>query len=950
MRKYLSIVVCAILLCLASYAVASPPHDDSKNVLVLNSYHSTYAWSEAVQSGIQERLEEGRYPLTIYHEDMDTKQFAPEEIFPYLYSLYQKKYGDITFDVIIASDNNALSFLLKYGDKLFSQTPIVFCGVSNFTPQVLGAKGNITGVVEQIDITKNLDLALTLFPNTKHVALVGDGQTVSSINNYTLVTKGIEAAGYPLDVITLYNLPPELLQRELQELPDDTIIFYLSYFRAVDGTRLRLPEALALISSNTDKPMFSLWCYALQGGVLGGYVVDGETQGAAAADIATRILEGTPVTELPVVTRQRSTYLFDYREMKRLHIAEPQLPPDAKIIYTPQTFFYKYKHLVIITMVSFIWMGIVIAGLLWLLKEKSKTARQLKKEEVRLESLLELTEQAEGSFEDFIQLGVEKTRALLNAEKCTQYFLNNDGTIHSYCESTEEETIYCFLPAKGSRYMLSDAWQHVATGNTTFRTVAHQNEHISEWPIGHGEYAYTMVHSSQKDGELRELLLIGSNSAAFTRVDERQFKLMMQRVETLLQRRGAKERERELSVQLENARRLEALGVVAGGIAHDFNNIIGAISSCCELALLDIPSDNPAREDIERVLKASGRGQDLVQKIKMFSRADTCGKGVINVSSLVLECVELLQRALPTETTVRLEDTTSRSAIIAVSASELHQVIMNLALNAEQAMEGAHRSIKLGVSCVSLPSQEIKTTQLLVEGDYVCITVTDNGKGISPEHLSEIFNPFYTTKKKIGGTGLGLSIVHGIAKKAGGSISVDSTMGKGTTFSVYFPLISGSGSVPPKQATVDWSGHESILVVDDNEEFLYSVSRYLTRRGYSVVSVHDGQEAYENILAHPDKYDLLLTDQIMPHMTGLELIEKVREILPDLPVVMYSGYQDNDMKLFDARAATLDIAQVVAKPFFNAKLSRVIRNILDEASARNAKERQHAAVPDSIAR
>jgi len=389
--------------------------------------------------------------------------------------------------------------------------------------------------------------------------------------------------------------------------------------------------------------------------------------------------------------------------------------------------------------------------------------------------------------------------------------------------------------------------------------------------------------------------------------------------------------EERLENQLRQAQKMEALGTLAGGIAHDFNNILGAIISCIEFALEDAPLGSPTREDLAHVLKASYRGKNLIRQILTFSRHNEQERQPIEIAPLVKECLKFLRASLPSSIEIRQHISTGSGMVLA-DPTQVHQVIMNLCTNAAHAMRERGGILEVNLSEVIVDPSTAALSQNVETGPCVRLAVSDTGHGMSQKVLERIFDPFFTTKKRGEGTGLGLSVVHGIIMNYGGDITVSSEQGKGTTFEVFLPCIERSGDLPeaPKGDALN-RGTERILFVDDEEDLVYAGEKMLRRLGYEPVVFQNSLKALEAFRAGPDKFDLIITDQSMPHVTGIELAREALRIRPEIPIVICSGFSpDSGEGLTRQEAEQIGVREVQMKPLGSTEMAGIIRRILDE--------------------
>lgn len=378
----------------------------------------------------------------------------------------------------------------------------------------------------------------------------------------------------------------------------------------------------------------------------------------------------------------------------------------------------------------------------------------------------------------------------------------------------------------------------------------------------------------------------------------------------------------KLESQLRQAQKMEAIGTLAGGIAHDFNNILSAIIGYTELALIRAGSID--KNYMQQVLGASLRAKDLVQKILSFSRVKKSeGFMPIEVVPLINESLKLLRASLPSTIDIRLKIETQRSVILG-DATEIHQLLINLCTNAAQAMEEDAGALEISLS--DAVTDERAFPLHLKPGEFLRLTVSDTGRGISPENLDRIFEPYFTTKQVGKGSGLGLAMVHGIVERHKGAIYVYSTPGKGTTFSVYLPRHDDDAAVQDDPASPVPGGAERILFVDDEPMLAELGKQMLEQLGYSVVAETNSVDALELFGSNPDQFELVITDYTMPNMTGAALTREVARIRPDVPVILCSGFAD---KMTEVKERKLGISAFIMKPLNRRTLAETIRQVLD---------------------
>jgi len=386
-------------------------------------------------------------------------------------------------------------------------------------------------------------------------------------------------------------------------------------------------------------------------------------------------------------------------------------------------------------------------------------------------------------------------------------------------------------------------------------------------------------------------------------------------------------REELLEKQLHQAMKMEALGTLAGGIAHDFNNILAAMIGYGEMAKSQLPRDHPARKDIDQVLAGGDRAADLVKQILTFSRQESYGQfRLLKVQYIVREIIKLLRPSLPATIELVHEIDNSCRSIFA-DPGQIYQVLMNLCTNARQSIGEDHGRITIRLSeRQSVEGLDGFGVSLEKSEGYLDLEVADTGCGIEENKLAKIFDPFYTTKKIEQGTGLGLAVVHGIIKKHKGEIHVASKVGAGTTFHVYLAVDGRDIDTREKRVRAVRGGNERIMVVDDEVPVIEVFRAILENVGYRVEAFHESIAAVKKFRENPDCCDLVLTDMLMPGMTGAELAREFLALRPELPIIMLTGHSDN----FDSgRAKMLGIRELIQKPVKKEKLQHIVREILE---------------------
>ena len=417
-----------------------------------------------------------------------------------------------------------------------------------------------------------------------------------------------------------------------------------------------------------------------------------------------------------------------------------------------------------------------------------------------------------------------------------------------------------------------------------------------------------------------------SVEVARTRIETGGRRLLLGIARDISERQGAETEREALQQKLLQSQKMESVGRLAGGVAHDFNNLLTVINTTADLVLSELEPNAPMRTDLQEIRAAGDRAADLTRQLLAFSRQQVMRREVLSLNDLVSDFLKMLRRLIGEDIVVDVRPGADRPSVIA-DRGQLGQVLMNLCVNARDAMPGGG-TLTISTSTVSIDATHAARHATMQPGPHVLLAVSDSGEGMPAETQAHIFEPFFTTKESGKGTGLGLSTVYGIVKQSGGSIWVYSEPGHGTTFKVYLPLAQREAPErrPPAIAS-QVSGSETILVVEDEPAIRTVVRRMLERAGYRVIEAASGEEALERIAENKGPLDLVMTDLVMPGMSGAELAQQLRRERPSLRILLTSGYSAEAVA---GRFTGAERWRLISKPYTVSDLLHEVREALDE--------------------
>lgn len=824
-------------------------------ILILLNSIDLGAWEQAFLRSYQQELE--NHPdvwITIEFLGLD---YFDESRYRELASLISRKHASNSFDLVVSVLPQAVDFLVRHGDLIHPEATRLYIAPSLPQQQALQNDPRAMVLPSAWDdaLARTVDIAGKLFPDRNRLLVVAgaggeDGHYLQRSRKLLndLVT----------DLDIDYSVG-ESAGKIAARVTDHTLILLLSHEKDETGLHhtVHMPPALNAVAS---APVFGLFSDLVGVGVVGGAVTSTRAYGRVSARMSLEYLArgSTAVTiDSPVEV------MFDAAQLDRFSIGTGALPATATVLNQERTLWQTYR-----TQLLTILAVIVIQLLLIVLLARSRLAQAATAR--RLQQNLDALEHQTQLF-----------RGVIDAIPDAIFLLDADGTI-----------ITANHPGLRNVFNVS---AEAAVGHAV-DTIGMSQDQLREAHAGSdGFHRLRRLDGTEIVAEVTRIPLTdpsGSDAGTLFFVGDRT------------------ERVRQ-DQELRRSQKMDALGQLAGGIAHDFNNLLAVILGNAELAMLD--RDDPGKLDasLTRILSATGSARDLVKQILGFSRDSASdARNVFDLSRLMRETRELIRVSIPSSIAFELE--VDDDLQIVGDRAQIQSVVINLVTNSSHAIN-EHGTIRVSTSRRRISQPQSVYSGTLSPGAWAVLEVADNGSGISEHIMERMFEPFFTTKPPGEGSGMGLAMVYGVVTAHGGQLDVASTEGQGATFSLFLPLCERTDHTPGSSDRTGFDGGGSrVLLVDDDEAVLATERRLLETLGFEVHACSDARAALAAFTTHPEDYDLLITDQTMPHMMGSALVRRVRAVNPTLPVFIATG--------MGSTLSGLD-CNILRKPFSLAELT-----------------------------
>ncbi len=871
----LTVLLSFIFTCLC-FSQACAEH--KRNILILNSYHQGFKWTDDVVRGVLDGLGTKRVDYQIFIEFMGTKLVHSKEYFAALRSLYAVKYRDTRFALIIASDDDALNFLKLFRDDTFGKTPVVFCGANWFKTEGLYGHELYTGVNENVDIAKTIDLMLRLHPRIKRIYAVADGTTTGLIVRRKLHDLRPRYSKR-VDLLIPEDLELHEILQQVATLGDGDLILLTIFSRDKNGEFIEYNDISMALARKSKVAIYGLWDFHLGFGIVGGMLTSGQAQGENVGRLALRILQGESVNTIPVLMESPNRYLFDFEQLKRFGIPRNDLPKDSVIINEPASLYTVNKGLIWGLLAGITTLCIAILVLLGNIHRRSIAEAALRSSEEKYHTLIDnltlgICRISGGPTGPFLQVNPAMA-AMFGYESMTELMDRTISQLYLHPEDREKAI---------------EEMQH--SGQLRSKEISMRKRDGSPiWVSVNAKAHYDPAgHLDWIDGIIEDIT-----------------------------------EQKRLEQQLRQTQKMEALGTLTGGIAHDFNNILTAIIGYANLLQMRIGEDTLMKTYTGEILTASQRAANLTKSLLAFSRKQEIVTRPININDQIKAFESFIARIIGEDVELQIA-TCPDDLVVMADSTQLEQVLMNLATNARDAMANGGM-LSIATRPVTFDIHDMTVHSSLKPGRHAEISISDTGCGMDETTRLRIFEPFFTSKEKGRGTGLGLSILYGIISQHGGEITVYSDLGKGTTFKIYLPTVAAEVEhleVPKELAPR--GGTETILLTEDDPALRKLEKGVLEQFGYRVIEAENGEEALARYRENPEAVDCLILDVIMPRKNGKEVYDEIRALQPTMKALFTSGYTAD---IIHRQGILHKDLHFLSKPATPSELLRRLREILD---------------------
>ncbi len=875
-----------VLLLFCSVPLYGQASSESNRLLILHDSTDLGIWRDQFDAAFRDYVSENSSPdtplrVSVQYSGMN---LYTDEVPTSLITLLQDQHRIDPASLVIAVLPNSIQFMEEYGDLIYPDIPRLYVIPDRAQTETIVRDANnvvLTNENAAMAVNNTLRLIGRLNPGLTDIYIF------SGVDNYgpfqrQQVSDGLDEILPNINAHFFSGIPMGSLVSALGSVPEQSAGYLLSYEVDTLGNMFTTLDVLQELTENTELPIFGSFDSLFGNGIVGGNMDFASTRGADAARVAVDLVNGRNTSGSDSAAQN----IFDARMLDRYGFDRSLLPPGSTIEFETFSLWDEYRPQLIGAIILVAIQSALIALLLLSLRRR-RTAEQKSALHVR-------------------ELAIQKNlfESVINSIPDAILITHADRTIYAANKSS-------------TNVFGLDVDQLIGKSMMSLIDFRDEEEHAAEQAM-----------FDDKKNNLRPLIL------NFKRVDGSKFagetlgtKIISSDGEVLGYFSLVRDVTRRLhdEKQQQQSQKMEALGNLVGGIAHDFNNVLGVITAYAEINSLTETSVQ-SKSNLDKIVSATKRGAELCHQILAFSKDMSVEQSMVDCAHIVTETFELLRASVPGRIKLELE-TQGEDFSIQANSTQLQQVILNLATNASHAIgENEGGLIKIGLYQRDVTEAASVSDGILEPGSYVLLKISDNGCGISENDIRQVFEPFYTTRAGEG-TGIGLAIVYKIVRSHGGVMNLHSVEGEGTEFEIYFKSHQGvavEAEANRGEELVCGSG-EKILLVDDEEELLESLTQLLSTIGYSVTAFTDSSEALQYFRDHPDAIDLLISDQVMPGLEGTRLLQSIREVRQDLPAIICTGHSE----LLEGKIEQdIHIDSVLKKPFTASEVSRNIGSIL----------------------
>jgi PAS domain S-box-containing protein len=912
-----------IFLCGIIFTSGAALAQDSK-IFILHSYHQEYSWTHSENEGFTHTLT-NKFPdgnISFSTEYLDTKRVAFNKEYQEFFFQYLKhKYNNYSPDVIFCSDDNALTFLLQFKERLFGNVPVVFCGVNNLGVEKDLNRQQYAGVFEKKEIIPNLNLLTKINSLPDKIIILGDDSPTYQAIKQTL-KKDLASQNPKFKYIFLASNDHSYLIKHLKSQEKGVVLLTtIGGIKDENEYVIPLQKTIASIVRAGNFTIMIMEDAYMGEGVFGGYVTNGVSQGKNAADLAKQILDGVSPSQIPLVKESPNVFMFNYPELKSHGINLSQLPEKSIILNKPESFYDQHKFLIWSVLSFLIFQTLIIFSLIKNVRKRRNAESSLQTTlDLQEQKIVERTSKLADTNTDLKKEIIEKKEAQETAQRFNRVFEHSLNEIYIF----DTKTFHFIKVNRGAQNNLGYTMEELShlTAVDLKPEFSLQSFGMTIEPLLAGtqeKLVFSTVHQ-RKNGtrypvEVHlQLMTIGAPVFVAIILD-------------ITERKQAEAERVRLESDLQQAQKMESIGNLAGGIAHEFNNLLAIIMGNNELIIEELPQGSLARESTEDIRIAGIRARDVVKQLLTFSRQDDAVKKVMDFTSVVQESMKLIRTSTPVN--IKIEQNLSADTYpVMGNNTQVNQLLINLCNNAVDALPEKGGIITIELLNETIDIKQTKHQTKLKSGQYAKLIVSDNGIGMDTEILDRVFEPYFTTKAFGEGTGIGMAVVHGIVERHGGAIIADSKPGQGTTFTIFLPAHEGLFEQETEERDILPVGDEYILYVDDEPSIATLGKRLLEGLGYTTESTTDPKKALDMVRNDPNKFDLLITDMAMPNMTGEQLVIETLKIRQNMPIIICTGYS---AKISEKEAADIGVRSFVMKPINKSELAKMVRKVLDGA-------------------